>query len=31
LYVDFPDKSEFWLKIYGQSAYDPKKFRALND
>ena len=31
LYVDFPDKSEFLLKIYGQSAYDPKKFRALND
>ena len=31
LYLDFPTKSDFWLKFYGQSLHDPEKFRALND
>ena len=27
LYMDFPDKSDFWLRFYGSEQHDPLTFR----
>ena len=28
LYLDFPEKSDFWMKFYGQESHDPETFRG---
>lgn len=30
LYLDFPGKSDFWLRAYGQEEHDPETFRTFH-
>lgn len=31
LYVDFPGKSDFWIRVYGQPHHDPEALRGLTE